>query len=107
MGVDCKVNTPREKIFVKVCDRCGTTWSDVRGECPACYEIYSNVKVFRPTQDEIRAACERIRSTWSEEEENRRRAAAYRCQPVEYDQGHSHFSGGGRVNRKDINSYLD
>lgn len=93
---------------MKVCKYCGMEWEGVRGTCPECNELLCNVYgAYRPTLEEIREACARIRRTWSTKEENRRRAAAYRCESVDYDLSRSAFASDGRVNRKDTNSYLN
>ena len=45
--------------------------------CPCCGESRNGWKSFEPTTDEIRAACEAIQASWTEQEREHRRVGAH------------------------------
>lgn len=71
---------------MRVCTYCGYRWTSTDHSCPECYEVwYYDRSNYTPTQQDIRRECAAIRSTWSPEEENRRRAVAYQSNAVFFD----------------------
>lgn len=89
------------------CKRCGNLWSVHRTLCWHCGAVWTPYQreVYHPTVQEIRAACQRIQTTWSPAEEQKRRASAYRAIPVDYYETDAGILDSGRVNRKDSASY--